>query len=159
VKRTTVSGPGGYGPGFWAAVVVGVVVAAVGVRTYLDVYADTGRRVALAVWIVGSDIAHDVLVVPVTIAIGVVVHRRVPAHLRPAVRFGGIASGTVLLLAWRPLVHSGAAKHNATVQPLDYPTATLTVLAVVWVVAFVSGVLAERRHRRVTRSIRSSTRS
>jgi hypothetical protein len=138
---------GRHGPWFWASVVAGVLIASVGVRTFLGTYADAGRRLALAKWIVGTDIVHDALVVPATIAVGLLVHRFVPGRLRPAVRFGAIATGTLLLLAWRPLEHSGAGKHNRTVQPLDYRTATATALTVVWVIALVWAVRALRRDR------------
>jgi hypothetical protein len=150
---------GRHGRWFWGAVVAGCLIAAVGVRTYLDVYADASRRVALVAWIVGSDVVHDALVVPATIAIGLFVQRWVPARVRPAARFGLIASGTVVLLAWRPLTHSGAAKHNATVQPLDYPTATATALAVVWAVALAWAAVSGHRRTRIRPPRRSSTRS
>jgi hypothetical protein len=134
-----------HGIGFWASVVVGVTIAAIGARTYLDVYPDGSRRVALATWVIGSDIVHDALLVPATIAVGVLVHHFVPARYRPAVRFAGIASGTALLLAWRPLTHSGAGKHNSTLQPLDYTRATSTVVLTVLVVTMAWAAFAHRR--------------
>jgi hypothetical protein len=134
-----------HGPGFWASVVVGIAIASIGARTYLATYEDSMRRIALATWIVGSDIVHDVLLVPTTIAVGALVHHFVPVRYRPAVRFAGIASGTALLVAWRPLTRSGAGKHNSTLQPLDYTRATLTVLLTVLVVTTVWAASARRR--------------
>jgi hypothetical protein len=140
-----------HGPWFWVSVVAGASIASVGVRTFFDTYADAPRRFELAKWIIGSDIVHDAFIVPATIAIGVLVHRFVPVRVRPAVQFGAIATGTLLLLAWRPLEHSGAGKHNLTVQPLDYTTATATALAVVWLIALVWAALISW-HNRAPRS-------
>ena len=124
-----------HGLAFWIAIVAGVSVAAYGVAEYLARYPDLTRRVALARWIIGVDIAHDLLLAPLVVLVGVAVRRVVPRLALGPVQFGLIASGVVLLIAWRPLHHSAAYKHNATVQPLDYGTATLTVLAVVWTIA------------------------
>ena len=121
------------GRAFWVSVVVGVAIMAYGVQGYLDRYPDFTRRFDLVRWIVGVNLVHDFLVVPFVLLVGLAVSRVVPARFRDPVRVGLIASGVVLLIAWRPLQHSAASRHNPTVQPLHYGTATLTVLACAWV--------------------------
>jgi hypothetical protein len=124
-----------YAVGFWIAAVVGGSVAGYGVAEYLAKYPDLTRRVALARWIVGVNIAHDLLLAPLVLLVGVGVRRLIPRVALGPAQFGLMASGIVLLIAWRPLQRSAAYKHNATAQPLDYTAATLTVLAVVWMIA------------------------
>ncbi len=58
-------------------VVVGAVFAAVGVRSLLGASADTHPSAA-AIWVVGLAVAHDLLLVPVVLVIGVALARWAP---------------------------------------------------------------------------------
>jgi hypothetical protein len=129
-----------HGIAFWVALPIGIVIASVGVRSYLARYHDGVRRLALAKWIVGVDVVHDAVLVPLVIVTGLVLRRIVPRSLLRPMQFGFAATGVIALLAWRPLMHSGAGKRNPSVQPLDYPLATLTAIGAVWFVAFAWAV-------------------
>jgi hypothetical protein len=124
-----------YGIWFWVAVVAGAALGAYGIRGFFDRYADAARRIDLARWIVGTALVHDLVVAPVVLLAGLVLRRAVPARVRDPVRFALIASSVMLLVAWRPLQRSAAYKHNPSVQPLNYATATLTVLGVIAAIA------------------------
>lgn len=137
-----------HGRAFWISVVAGVAIMAYGIDGYFDRYPDFMRRFSLGQWIVGVNVVHDLVLAPIVLVVGLGVARLVPTLVRQPVRVGLIASGVVLLVAWRPLQHSAATKHNATVQPLDYGTATLTVLACVWLLVaawFVIGTAWSRQ--------------
>jgi hypothetical protein len=146
-----------HGVAFWTGLAIGLPIAGVGVRSFLDTFPDATQRVALAAWIAGSAVAHDAVLAPVVLTVGVLVGRFVPATVRAPVQFGFIASGVVLLLAWRPLTNSGHAARNPTVQPLDYRTATLTVIGVVWAITVAVLVLQHRRDTR--RGLSAATRA
>jgi hypothetical protein len=137
-----------YGVAFWTALLVGGAIALVGVRSFLDTYADASRRVSFAKWVAGVDVVHDVVIAPVAIAAGVLARRLVPARWWRPVQSGLFASAVVLLLAWRPLTHSGSGKHNVSIQPLDYRTATATALGVVWFAVLLWCALRWRAGRR-----------
>ncbi len=139
-----------HGAGFWAAVVAGVAIAAYGVKGYFDTYPDLTRRLSLARWIIGVDLVHDLLFAPLVLVGGIVVRRIVPARALAPVQGALMASGIVLLIAWRPLHASAAYKHNATAQPLNYTTATLTVLGVIWTIGATWILLRVVRGRRPT---------
>lgn len=121
-----------HGAVFWAAVVVGGTLMAWGVAGFLDAVSDTSRRTNLALWLVGADIAHDVVVAPLALAAGWLVTRAAPRWVRPPLQAGLFASAIVLVLAWLPLHGTADAARNPTIQPLDYGTATAWALLVVW---------------------------
>lgn len=142
-----------HGAGFWAAFVIGVGTMAWGVHLYLAVTPDLRRRLDWAKWIVGADLVHDLVVAPVVLVVGAVVAHLVPARWRAPIQAGLFATAVVLVLAWLPLHGTAAAGGNPTVQPLDYATATLTVLGLVWggVAAWLAVVALRRRDRRTDR--------
>jgi hypothetical protein len=139
----------GHGVAFWVGLVVGGAVMAVGVRGVLDQAAGTDPG-ALLVWVVGADLVHDLVLAPVAILVGWLVGRRVRGPWRAPVQAALVASGIVLLVGWPLLRGYGrdTRPDNPTVAPLDYSTAVLTVLAVVWVGALAWGGVRTWRARR-----------
>lgn len=141
--------PAGRAPGgaaFWAGLVVGLAVLGYGVAGLLDHV--TGD--ALVSWLtifVGADIVHDLVVAPVACGVGLVVARLGLGRWRAPVQAGLFASAVVLAVAWIPLRGLGGNPGNPTIRPLDYLTATLTVLAAVWITVAAVGLLAHRRGR------------
>lgn len=133
------------GPGFWIAFAVGAAVMTYGAHGLIE-QAGTDTAGSVGRWIVGADLAHDLLLAPVAIAVGWAVGRVVPGWLRPPVQAGLVATGVLLLIAWAPLRGYGRAlvPDNPSVQPLDYRTALVTVVAVVWLVAAAWAVLRRR---------------
>ncbi len=138
-----------HGAGFWIGFVIGGAVVAYGVRGVLTAPAGI-RPAALARWVIGADLLHDFLLVPVAIVVGALVLRITPAILRAPVRFGLVASGVVALIGWAPWRRYGATlvPDNHTVQPLDYTTAILTALAVIWGLAVIWALVSTFRRAR-----------
>ncbi|MGE0794198.1 MAG: hypothetical protein AB7H43_03080 [Acidimicrobiia bacterium] len=137
-----------------AGVAVGAALAVVGVRSLLAEPGDT-KPAATALWVVGLAVAHDLVLAPLVMGVGVAVKRFAPAWLRPWLGAGLIVSGAVGLVAW-PLVRGyGRSAGNPSILPRDYTTGTVVVLVAVWG-AIGLGLLAGRiRHRPGRRRARS----
>jgi hypothetical protein len=126
------------GPAFWIGLAVGAAVIAYGVRGVLA-DADATRPLSFATWLVGADVVHDALVAPLVALVAWPVVRLGPVRWRAPLLAGLFGSAVVLAIAWAPLRGYGRATvpDNGSVQPLDYTTATATVLAVVWLAVSV----------------------
>jgi len=131
---------------FWVGLALGLLPMAWGVRLYLDATPDLRRRVDLAKWLVGLDLAHDLLLGPAIVALGLLVRRVVPGGSRAIVQAALIATGSVLLVGLLPLVGS-ADSDNATIQPLDYAPSMAAVLAAIWATAAAAALVTSRRGR------------
>jgi hypothetical protein len=131
---------------FWIGLGLGLVPMAWGVRLYLDATPDLRRRLDLAGWLVGLDLAHDLLLAPAVVAVGLLVRRFVPARARATVQAALIVTGAVVLVGLLPLLGS-ARSDNATIQPIDYVPSIAVVVAVIWVVALGAGLATARRGR------------
>ena len=88
---------------------------------------------------VGGNIVNDFVVAPLACLVGLVLVRFATPVVRPPLRAALFASAIVLALAWPALRGYGRdrAPDNSTVQPLNYATATISVLVVVWLIAVV----------------------
>jgi hypothetical protein len=142
-----------HGRRFWAGVAVGAAVIAFGVRGALHDAAATEPR-WFFMWIVGADVVHDLLVAPIACLVGVVVIRRLPRSIQAPVRAGLVVSAVVVAVGWPAWRGYGrdTVPDNATVQPLDYVSSIITVLAAVWTavaVWSVAAVVAGRRSARI----------
>ncbi len=131
---------------FWVGLAVGLVPMAWGVRLYLDATPDLRRRVDLAGWLVGLDLAHDLVLGPVVVGIGLLVRLLVPDRLRAVVQAALIVSGAVLLVGLLPL-RGSASSDNPTIQPIDYGPSIAVVLLVIWATAAAAALLTTRRGR------------
>jgi hypothetical protein len=122
------------GAGFWIAAVVGGGVIAFGIRSAVNDVSATGPAEFFA-WVVAADVLHDILIAPLVCATGFMLTRVLSERWRTPVRSGLIISALVLLVSWPALRGYGRhhVRDNPTVQPLDYATALLTVLAVIWI--------------------------
>lgn len=134
------------GVAFWASVVIGWAVIAWGLVLVLDGIADTGDRFNAAVYLIGAAVVHDGLVAPAVCLVGFGLLWAARGRDRRFVQAGLIASGSVLLVAALPLLGTADKGGNPTIQPLQYGTATLTVLVVVWAVVGL-WALADRSRR------------
>ncbi len=142
------------GRGFWVALVVGTAIMAFGVRGAV-MNAAGSHPVAMLIGIVGGDLLHDFLVVPVVLLVGAVVARIVPEPWRSPARAGLFLSALLVAIAWPALRGYGRARvpDNHSVQPLDYASAVLIVLAIVWIGVACWSCL-RLRNRRETRAPR-----
>jgi hypothetical protein len=127
-----------YGRAFWIVVALGTAVMAYGA---IGLVSDTGVGASadVAVWLVGADVAHDFVLAPLACLVGAAVARVLPCWCRAPVQAALMTTG-VLLIVVSPALRGFGRDHvpdNPSVQPLDYTTATLTALAVVWAGAAV----------------------
>jgi hypothetical protein len=147
-RRSDPPGETAGGAGFWIAVVLGTAIGGYGLVGLLDAAPATRPPQAL-LGAFGLNVLHDAVLAPLACVIGVVLARLLPVTVRRPVRTGLFATFVVLLVGWAPLRGYGRARvpDNPTVDPLNYATAVVTVLAVVWVliVAWIACDLLARR--------------
>jgi hypothetical protein len=124
--------------------VVGVVVAVVGVVGAVREL-PTEALTSWVRWLVGLVLVNDLVVLPLVALVGVGVTRLPLGRVRAPVQAGLFATAVALALAWPGLAGTAEASDNPTIQPIDYRTATLTVLAVVWAAVGVWAVVRWRR--------------
>ena len=103
--------------------------------------------VGTAIYYAGGAIAHDLVIAPLVIVVGLVVRAVVPPGYRPAVRGGLIVSGAVFLISLPLLLGKGREADNPSHVPLPYGRNLLIVLAVVWAIVAVLCLLRFLRHR------------
>jgi hypothetical protein len=134
---------------FWSGVVIGGAVCVYGLHGLIPaLHGVTSRQ--FVQWFLGADLTHDLVVAPVACVVGLAIARLTSRGARAPVRAAVFASAIVIAVAWAPLRGYGRAvvPDNASVAPLDYSTAVLTVVAAVWTIAagwFVAGRLRRRR--------------
>jgi hypothetical protein len=139
------------GAGFWIAAVIGAGIMAFGVRGLLQA-APATRPGQVGLSLLGLDLLHDALVAPLVCLIGVVLARWLPRWAGAPVRAGLFASAMAVVVGWAAWRGYGRAHvpDNPTVDPLDYSSAVLTVLVIVWVVTAAWAAIAWYRSRRPT---------
>ncbi|MEP6624240.1 MAG: hypothetical protein ABJC79_07340 [Acidimicrobiia bacterium] len=145
------------GAAFWIAFIIGAGIMAFGIRG--AVLQLKGSAPDVAKWVIGADLVHDLVLAPIAVAVGWTVNRVVPARWRTPVQVGLVATGITLLLGWPGW--RGYGRHlvpdNPSVQPLDYTTAILTVLAVIWSAVAIWLVVRVVTDRRVPQPASAST--
>ena len=122
------------GRAFWIGVVLGGGVLVYGIAGALA-EADRTKPAALARWVLSGLLLHDLVLAPLVGVAGVLVARATPRLARAPVQAALIASAVVLTVASPALLGLSDRPGNPTIHPIDYGTATTTVLAVVWALA------------------------
>jgi len=112
------------------------------------------RAFAAGRWLAGGLVLHDLVLVPVVLAVVWLLGRWTPGWLRTPLQAAVLASALVLTLGLPGLRGYGDRPDNPTVHPLDYETAVLTALVLVWAAAAVWAAW-----RRVTRARSSRARA
>lgn len=118
---------------FWVGLLIGGGVMAFGLRGALtELGSDSAIDVAR--WVIGADLLHDFVIAPIAVTLGWSVGRLIPVRFRAPVQAGLVASSITLAIGWPGLRGYGhhLVPDNPSVQPLNYATAVLTVLAIVW---------------------------
>lgn len=132
---------------FWIGLVVGLAVMAYGIRGLL-VDAAATRPTKAAAWLVGADLLHDLVLVPVVLVIGWLTRRVVPNPLRWPLRAALIGTALAVAIGWIPLRGYGRLADNPSLAPLGYGNAIVTVVVGVWAVCALWGVVALASARR-----------
>ena len=133
--------------GFWIGLAVGGAVMVYGVRGALDGLG-TGNPTKLAVWVVGLDLAHDLVLAPVVVVVGLLLGRLLPVRQRGPVRTAAALSGLVVLFSWPLLRAYGRRPGNSSTLPLNYAHSVLIVLGGIWLVAAAVVAVRWGRDRR-----------
>jgi len=120
-------------PAFWGGLAVGWALMAVGFRSAL---ADRlARAPDLARFVLGFALAHDLVVLPAAVVLGMLTAQLVPAVVRVPVRVALALSWLLVLVTWPAARRYGAQPDNPTILPVDVARNLVLVLAVVWLVA------------------------
>lgn len=141
--------PSGYSGLFWAGLLVGWAVIAIGIRGLL-VNEDARMGTNPGGWVVllvQSNLAHDLILVPAVLLVGVLVARFVPAEVRAPVQGGLIVTGVIVLFAFPFVRGYGIKPDNPTILPQDYGRGLIIVLGVVWAVTAAVTIGRRRSHR------------
>ncbi len=128
--------PSRHGRAFWVGLVLGGGVLAYGIAGALTESHRTQPE-QLARWLIGSLLAHDLVIAPLVCFVGVIVARAIPRVFRAPVQAGLMASAIAVAVATPGLASLSERPGNPTVHPIDYRDAIIVVLAVVWALAGV----------------------
>jgi hypothetical protein len=131
--------------GLAVGLVLGLPVMLFGVRGALLDARDT-HPAELGRWLVGSAVAHDLVLLPIVGALAWALHRATPGRAWPAVRGGAIVVGTLALVSWPYAAGYGASAGNPSLLPRDYVLGPL--LAGAAIVAVTTAVAALSRRGR-----------
>ena len=118
---------------------LGVAVATYG--AWLLLQEDLADLIDTAVWLAGGVVLHDFVLVPLTLLLGVMLVRLLPANLRAPVVGGLVVLGTVTLMAVPVLGGWGANVDNPTILDRNYTAGWLVVAGVTMLVVVVTIVL------------------
>ncbi len=122
-----------YGRTFWVAVAIGAAVMVYGALGLVS-DAGFGATTSVAAWLAGADVANDFVLAPLACLVGAALARVLPGWCRAPIQAALLTTGVLLIVVFPALRGYGrdTVPDNPSVQPLDYTTATLTALAVVW---------------------------
>ncbi|MGH9027591.1 MAG: hypothetical protein ACRDWD_15970 [Acidimicrobiia bacterium] len=133
------------GSRFWVGLALGWALIGFGIAGAVGDAAKTMPS-ALAIWVLGAGVIHDLAIAPLVLGAGWLVVRLVPPGMRRPVTVGTVLSAFVLLVGWIPLRGYGDRPSNPTLHPIDYRTSVLTALGAIWLL--VAGWAVASRWRR-----------
>jgi hypothetical protein len=131
---------------FWIGVAAGWAFIGYGIVGLLRNATDTHPRNFLAFFL-GSALAHDLVLVPLVLAIGWLGVRRMPPAARPAIAVTVVVVGPIVLYAYPFIRGYGRDPHNPSLLPNRYGWALVTTIALVVATTALWGVWTARRKR------------
>ena len=131
-----------------AAGVAGVVMFIVAIR-YAAIRSIDVRPALWVRWWVTAAVVHDIVVAPLTIAVGWLVVSFAPRAAKAPLQAGLVLSAILVAVAWPALRGYGRIPSNPTYLPRDYGTGLALSLLVVWMAC---GAWAAVRQVRLARS-------
>jgi hypothetical protein len=135
------------GRGFWIGLALGTPVMVYGAYELVQ-QAGWPRSFDVATWLGGGLLLHDLVLVPLVLALVWAVGRVTPPFVRLPVRAGILGSALIVAVAWPALRGYGDRPDNATVHPLDYRSSVLTALGILWAAVALGAVVAWARRSR-----------
>jgi hypothetical protein len=133
-----------HGRSFWVLAAAGWGLIGWGVRNAALHQVDT-RPGQLARFFFWGVVAHDLILSPLVLAVGVALARLLPGRARGVVQVALLVSGCATLFAWPEVRDYARVLHNPTSLPRNYTANLLIVLAAAWA---VTGVVALAQSRR-----------
>jgi hypothetical protein len=133
-----------YGPLFWAGLAVGGAMMAFGAWTAVRFWGATKPPVLVG-YLVGLTLLHDLVLVPIVLAVATLLLRRSPRVARGIAAGAVAASAVVIAVAFLIVTRWGALPDNPSQLPRNGVFGLVVSLAVVWLVA---GLLLWRSARR-----------
>jgi len=130
---------------FWIGTVAGWALILYGLRGVLHHSVDT-RPAQLARFWIGGALAHDLLLAPAVLGVGVFL-RRYLRHGRRSVQQALIIGGPLALFAYPAIRGYGHRLRNPTSLPHNYTANLLLVLGAVFIAVAVLAVLSARVRR------------
>jgi hypothetical protein len=127
------------GRGFWFGLVLGTPVMVYGAVELVQ-QAGWPRSWGVARWFAGGVLLHDLVLVPIVLTCVWAIGRWTPARVRTPLRAAVLGSALVVAIGWPGLRGYGNKPDNATIHPLDYGSAVLTLLVLVWASALAWSV-------------------
>ena len=125
---------------------LGAVGAAYGLVLLLGL--GPGQLLAVLVWVVGGIVAHDGVIAPVVVVLGVAAAARAPGKLRAPLRWVLVVLGPLTLVAVPALGRFGAKADNATLLDRPYWLGYAVLVGLVLVVAAIAAARATVTSRR-----------
>ena len=130
-----------------ALAALGVIIAVRG--GWMLLTNSTGDQlVSAGAWLLGGVVAHDFVIAPVTIAVGWLLIRLVPAWSRGAVAAGAIVLGTLTIVALPMLRGWGRQPDMPSLLPRDYWAGWLAVAGLVAISVLALSLITRARERR-----------
>lgn len=131
---------------FWAGVVVGWALIAIGIRGLLS-QDEASNPAYVARVIVGAALVHDLILAPLVCALAVLLGRLFEPPVRALVQGGLLASALVSLYSYPFVRGYGRTPTNPSALPLNYGRGLAIVLAAIWVVVACLAAWQLRRSR------------
>jgi hypothetical protein len=136
------------GLGFWIGFALGTPVMIYGAYELVQ-QVGWPRAFDVATWLGGGLLLHDLVLAPIVLVLVWAIGRIASPAARTPLRVGVLGSGLILAVAWPALRGYGDRPDNPTVHPLDYGSAVLTALALLWGAMSLWSLLARLRRPRV----------
>jgi hypothetical protein len=146
------------GTGLWVGLALGVPLMAYGAWQLVR-QISLDRALTVGVWVGGGALVHDALIAPLIILVVWLTGRLLPAPYRNAVRAGVLGTVLIVALGWPALAGYGNHPDNRSIHPLDYGTAVMTAVAVLWAVVVMHTLWRYRSRRRTGRADAETVRS
>ncbi|MCW2813667.1 MAG: hypothetical protein JWN84_1122 [Nocardioides sp.] len=137
---------GGVGVARLGLVALGVVAGLYGAYLLLS-RQSSAQITSAAKWLAGGVVFSDLVVAAVTLAVGFLVLRFLPAAVRAPVVVGGVVLGSITLLAVPVLLSYGRKPDNPTLLDRDFVGGWAVFAAVVVVAVAVACVVRLRASR------------
>ncbi len=119
------------GRGFWLGLALGTPVMVYGAVELVQ-QAGWPRTFGVARWFAGGILLHDLVLVPIVLALVWAIGRWTPPVVHTPLRAAVLGTALVVAVGWPGLRGYGNKPDNATIHPLDYGSAVLTLLALLW---------------------------